>query len=159
MGQHIVKYVNLTLLILYPISWFSPLMSAGLLPLFGMSEITIISGILTLWQNDPFLSLIVVLFAVLLPMGKTLCKVAIDFGLAPKSWTHALAILSRFAMADVFLIALYITAAKGIGVGRVETEWASCCRRRVPVQTSTRQSEWGNSMPQSPHTLQWVHVA
>ena len=123
MGQQVVKYVNLTLLILYPISWFSPLMSAGLLPLFGMSEITIISGILTLWQNDPFLSLIVVLFAVLLPMGKTLCKVAIDFGLAPKSWTHALAILSRLAMADVFLIALYITAAKGIGVGRVETEW------------------------------------
>ena len=123
MGQHVVKYVNLTLLILYPISWFSPLMSAGLLPLFGMSEITIISGILTLWQNNPFLSLIVVLFAVLLPMGKTLCKVAIDLGLAPKSWTNALAILSRFAMADVFLIALYITAAKGIGVGRVETEW------------------------------------
>jgi uncharacterized paraquat-inducible protein A len=123
MGQHVVKYVNLTLLILYPISWFSPLMSAGLLPLFGMSEITIISGILTLWQDDPFLSLIVILFAVLLPMAKTLCKVAIDFGLAPKSWTHALAALSRFAMADVFLIALYITAAKGIGVGRVETEW------------------------------------
>ena len=121
MGQHVVKYVNLTLLILYPISWFSPLMSAGLLPLFGMSEITIISGILTLWQDDPFLSLIVVLFAVLLPMGKTLCKASIDFGMAPKSWTFAA--LSRFAMADVFLIALYITAAKGIGVGRVETEW------------------------------------
>jgi uncharacterized paraquat-inducible protein A len=56
-------------------------------------------------------------------MAKTLCKAAIDFGLAPKSWTHALAALSRFAMADVFLIALYITAAKGIGVGRVETQW------------------------------------
>ena len=118
-----MKYVNLTLLILYPISWFSPLISAGLLPLFGISEITIVSGILTLWQDDPFLSLIVVLFALLLPMGKTLCKAAIDFGLAPKSWTHALAVLSRFAMADVFLIALYITAAKGIVVGRVETEW------------------------------------
>ena len=123
MGQHVVKYANLTLLILYPISWFSPLMSAGLLPLFGMSEITIISGILTLWQDDPFLSLIVVLFAVLLPVGKTLCKAAIDFGVAPKSWTHAVAALSRFAMADVFLIALYIAAAKGINVGRVETEW------------------------------------
>ena len=123
MGQHVVKYVNLTLLILYPISWFAPLMSAGLLPLFGVSEISIMSGILTLWQGDPFLALIVVLFAVLLPMGKTVCKAAIDFGLAAKSWTHALVALSRFAMADVFLIALYITAAKGIGVGRVETEW------------------------------------
>ena len=123
MGQHVMKYLNLTLLILYPISWFSPLMSAGLLPLFGMSEITMISGILTLWQDDPLLSLIVILFAVLLPMVKTLCKAAIDFGRAPKPWTHGLAVLSRFAMADVFLIALYITAAKGIGVGRVETQW------------------------------------
>ena len=123
MGQYLLKYVNLTLIILYPVSWFAPLMSAGLLPLFGMSEITIICGIQNLWQDDPFLSMVVVVFAVLLPMGKTLCKSAIDFGFAPKSWTHALAILSRFAMADVFLIALYITASKGIGVGRVETEW------------------------------------
>ena len=123
MGQHVVKYLNLTLLILYPISWFSPLMSAGVLPLFEMSEITMISGILTLWRDDLLLSLIVILFAVLLPMGKTLCKAAIDFGMSPKSWTHRLAVLSRCAMADVFLIALYITAAKGTGVGRVETQW------------------------------------
>jgi paraquat-inducible protein A len=26
-------------------------------------------------------------------------------------------------MADVFLIALYIVAAKGVGVGRLETAW------------------------------------
>jgi hypothetical protein len=26
-------------------------------------------------------------------------------------------------MADIFLIALYIVAAKGVGVGRVETAW------------------------------------
>ena len=123
MDQHVVKYVNLALVILYPISWFSPLMSAGLLPLFGMSEITIMNGIQTLWQKDAFLSFIVLIFAMFLPMGKTLCKLAIDFGFAPKSWTHTLAMLSRFAMADVFLIALYTTAAKGIGVGRIETEW------------------------------------
>ena len=98
-------------------------MSAGLLPLFKNVEITIISGILTLRMIR--LSLIVVLFAVLLPM-ETLCKAAIDFEI-PKSWTHALAALSRFAMADVLLIALYITAAKGIGVGRVETEWGYTC--------------------------------
>ena len=32
-------------------------------------------------------------------------------------------VLGRLAMADVFLIALYIVAAKGVGVGRVETAW------------------------------------
>lgn len=30
-------------------------------------------------------------------------------------------LLGRFAMAEVFLLALYITLAKGIGVGRIET--------------------------------------
>ena len=79
MGQHVVKYVSLTLLILYPVS---PLMSAGLLPVRDV-EITIISGILTLWQDDPFLSLIVILFAVLLPMGKTLCRPRLISGWPP----------------------------------------------------------------------------
>lgn len=31
--------------------------------------------------------------------------------------------MGRLAMVDVFLIALYITLAKGMGVGRVETAW------------------------------------
>lgn len=123
MGFDTLKYLNLLLLLLYPVSWFAPLMSAGLLPLFGMTDITILSGIQSLWSDDPFLSIIVALFAVILPMAKTIVKSAIDFGFAAKSWGTTLVILSRFAMADVFLIALYITAAKGIGVGRVDTQW------------------------------------
>jgi uncharacterized membrane protein len=35
----------------------------------------------------------------------------------------ALSVLGKLAMADVFLIALYITLSKGIGVGRIETAW------------------------------------
>jgi len=35
----------------------------------------------------------------------------------------ALSILGKLAMADVFLIAIYITLAKGIGLGRVEPAW------------------------------------
>ena len=31
--------------------------------------------------------------------------------------------MGRLAMADVFLIAIYIVVAKGIGVGRLETGW------------------------------------
>ena len=31
--------------------------------------------------------------------------------------------IGKLAMADVFLIALYITLSKGIGVGTVETAW------------------------------------
>jgi len=32
-------------------------------------------------------------------------------------------VLGKLAMADIFLIAIYITLADGIGVGRVETAW------------------------------------
>ncbi|MEM6390734.1 MAG: paraquat-inducible protein A, partial [Pseudomonadota bacterium] len=35
----------------------------------------------------------------------------------------ALQFLGKLAMADIFLIALYIVIAKGVGVGRVETAW------------------------------------
>jgi uncharacterized paraquat-inducible protein A len=35
----------------------------------------------------------------------------------------AVEVLGKLAMADVFLIAVYVTLAKGISVGRVETAW------------------------------------
>ena len=38
--QTTLKFANLALLILFPIAWFAPLMRAGLLPLFGLSEIS-----------------------------------------------------------------------------------------------------------------------
>ena len=31
--------------------------------------------------------------------------------------------MGRLAMADVFLVALYIVTAKGVGLGHVETAW------------------------------------
>ena len=37
--------------------------------------------------------------------------------------TPLLGILGKLAMADIFLIALYITLAKGVGVGRLEPAW------------------------------------
>jgi uncharacterized paraquat-inducible protein A len=32
-------------------------------------------------------------------------------------------VLGKLAMADIFLIALYITLTKGIGIGRIEVAW------------------------------------
>jgi hypothetical protein len=40
-----LKYANLALLVLYPVAWFAPLMRAGLLPVFGLSEISVITGL------------------------------------------------------------------------------------------------------------------
>ncbi|MBV0911476.1 paraquat-inducible protein A [Anianabacter salinae] len=116
-------YTNLSLLILFPLAWTAPLLRAGLLPLFGLSEISVLSGIASLWRTDPALALIVALFALVLPYAKTLALAAIQLGCLPRRWLPALTVLTKFAMADVFLVALYIVLAKGTGVGRVETAW------------------------------------
>ncbi len=121
--QTALRYANLALLILFPVAWAAPLMRAGLLPLFGLSEISLLSGIASLWRTDIVLALVVALFALVAPIAKTAGLAAIQFGLAPPRLLPLIALAGKFAMADIFLIAIYITLAKGIGVGRVEPAW------------------------------------
>lgn len=119
----ILKYANLSLLLLYPVAWFAPLMRAGLLPFFAMSEISVISGLQALWKTDIFLALLVTSFALFAPYLKTIGLALVHFRIARRRLLPALEVLGRLAMADIFLIALYIVIAKGVGVGRVETAW------------------------------------
>ena len=118
-----LKLANLSLLVLYPVAWFAPLMKAGLLPLFGLSEISVISGLQSLWGSDVVLALAVTVFALFAPYLKTLGLALVHFDLLKPVALPALHILGKLAMADIFLIALYISIAKGIGVGRIETAW------------------------------------
>ncbi|NIY80339.1 paraquat-inducible protein A [Celeribacter sp. HF31] len=122
-----LRLLNLSLLILFPIAWAAPLLKAGLLPLFALSEISVLSGIGALWEKDKFLALVVVFFAILAPIGKVLAmegllsgRLSDNLSERVKPWLYH---LGRLAMADVFLIAIYITVAKGIGVGRLEVGW------------------------------------
>jgi len=114
---------NLLLLVVFPIAWNAPLLRAGLLPFFGLSEISIVSGIAELWESDRVLAAIVVLFAIVAPYLKTLGLAAIQLEVLSRTWLRTVMLLGRLAMADVFLIALYIVIAKGVGVGRIETAW------------------------------------
>lgn len=118
-----LRYANLALLILFPIAWFAPLLRAGLLPLFGLSEISVISGLQSLWGSDVFLALLVTFFALFAPYVKTLGLALVQFDLLDRKVLPALTVLGKLAMADIFLIALYIVLAKGIGVGTVEVAW------------------------------------
>jgi len=119
-----LKYANLTLLILFPIAWFAPIMRAGLgLPLFGLSEISIVTGLQSLWETDIYLALLVSFFALFAPYMKTIGLALIHFRLLRRKVLPVLQILGKLAMADIFLIALYITVTKGIGIGRVEAAW------------------------------------
>lgn len=118
-----IRWLNLSLLVLYPIAWGAPLLRAGLLPLFGLSEISVITGLQSLWESDVILALLVTAFALFAPYLKTLGLALVHFDLLDRRVLPGLNILGKLAMADVFLIALYITLAKGIGVGTVETAW------------------------------------
>lgn len=123
MSLQVLRIANLALLVLFPVAWFAPLMRAGLLPLFGLSEISIISGMQSLWDSDVALALLVTFLALFAPYVKTIGLALIHFGLMRRKVLPVLSILGKLAMADVFLVALYITIIKGIGIGRVETGW------------------------------------
>ena len=118
-----LKLANLALLIMFPLAWFAPLMRAGLLPLFGLDEISVITGLQSLWGTDVILALIVTTFAIFAPWLKTLGLALIHFNLASPKFLPALHIMGRLAMADIFLIALYIVLVKGIGLATVEVAW------------------------------------
>jgi len=115
--------LNLALLVAFPLSWFAPVMRAGLLPLFGLDEISIITGLQSLWETDATLALIVTFMAVFAPMLKLIGLALMQFGLVSDRLAPVLAWLGKLAMADIFLIALYIVVVKGVGLATVQVAW------------------------------------
>ncbi|MEL7091646.1 MAG: paraquat-inducible protein A [Pseudomonadota bacterium] len=151
------RWINLALLILFPLSWFAPLMRAGLLPLFGLSEISVITGLQSLWGSDVFLALVVTVFALFAPYLKTMGLALMHWRLLSPRVLPVLAILGKLAMADIFLIALYITLAKGIGVGRIEVAWGlylftACILISLWVSYATEQSRKRTPIVSDPET-------
>ena len=118
-----MKFLNLSLLVLFPVAWFAPLIRAALLPVFGMDEISVVTGLQSLWGSDAALALLVTFLAVFAPFAKTLGLALIHFNLLSPRTLPALNVMGKLAMADVFLIALYIVIVKGAGYVTIETAW------------------------------------
>ncbi len=118
-----LRYANLSLLVLFPISWAAPMLRAGLLPFFALDEISVLTGLQALWEKDIFLAVLVTFLALFAPYMKTMGLALVQFRLASPRLMPALHLLGKLAMADIFLIAIYIVVAKGIGLGRLETAW------------------------------------
>ena len=145
-----MRWLNLTLLVLFPIAWAAPMLRAGLLPLFGLNEISVLTGIQALWESDIWLALLVTFLALFAPYAKTLGLALVHFHLADARIVPALTVLGKLAMADVFLIALYIVVLKGIGVGRVETAWGlylftGCILASLAISWATERQGRGRS--------------
>ncbi len=119
-----LRLLNLALIVLFPLSWFAPLMRAGLnLPFFGADEISVISGLQTLWQKDVTLALLVTFFALVAPMLKTLGLALIQFGQMRRKMLPLFNLMGKLAMAEIFLVALYIVISKGVTLARIEVAW------------------------------------
>jgi uncharacterized paraquat-inducible protein A len=118
-----LRVANLSLLILFPISWFAPLLRAGLLPFFDLDAISVVTGLQAIWEKDVVLALLVTFLAIFAPYLKTIGLALVQFRLASPRVLTVLHLLGRLAMAAIFLIALYIVVAKGVGIGKVETAW------------------------------------
>lgn len=149
-----LRAANLALLLLFPVAWFAPLMRAGMLPLFGLSEISVVSGLQSLWSTDVGLALLVTFFAIFAPYLKTIGLALLHAGLLSPRVLPALHLLGRLAMADIFLIALYIVLIKGVGLATVETAWGlwlftGCILASLALSflrpTSSRSGTWARA--------------
>ncbi|HBZ43046.1 MAG TPA: paraquat-inducible membrane protein A [Maritimibacter sp.] len=118
------KWLNLSLVVLFPVAWFAPLLRAGLnLPLLGLKDVSVISGLVALLQEDLFLAVIVFLFAILAPVVKVGGVALMHFGRLGAGWKPLFGVLGRLAMADIFLMSLYVVIVKGIALTKVEVGW------------------------------------
>ncbi|MCC6305975.1 MAG: paraquat-inducible protein A [Rhodobacteraceae bacterium] len=115
---------NLALLGLYPVAWFAPLLSAAL-PVWGGSTVSVVAGLQTLWQEDVGLAFLLTFFAVFAPYLKTIGLALVHFRLASPRILVALHLMGKLAMADIFLVAIYIIAFRGIGLGTVTLHWGT----------------------------------
>jgi len=123
MDRRLLIMAHVALLALYPVAWGAPILTAGLLPWFGQDNISILSGILALLGSDPILGLLIAILAIIAPFGKTvlgLASLVLDRDIlgASVAW-----LMSRLAMADIFLVSVYIVIAKGVGLGHIQTRW------------------------------------
>jgi len=119
----LLRVLNLSLLVAFPIAWFAPLMQAAVLPIFGMNEISIISGLQSLWRDDVFLAVLVTALALFAPYLKTIGLALVHFGLMRRKTLPILTMLGKLAMADIFLIALYVVIVRGAGRVTVQADW------------------------------------
>ena len=133
--QYIITYLNLALLVIFPIAWLSPLLTTSLLPqwhlpkwlgskvIFEPETLTVISSIQQLWETDIWLAMLVAAFALVAPILKCLGMALIHCKLLTVKAQPLLTILGKLAMADVFILALYIVLMKNVGVGYIEADW------------------------------------
>ncbi|MDT8856118.1 paraquat-inducible protein A [Paracoccaceae bacterium Fryx2] len=116
---------NLLLALLFPVAWFAPLMTVKVSLKFWAegTDLSVIGTLQGLWPDDPVLALLLTFAAIVAPTVKVLGTGLILLDLLSPRVQGALFHIGRFAMADVFLIAVYIAIFKGLDGGSITIGW------------------------------------
>jgi paraquat-inducible protein A len=105
----VLKIANLSLLVLFPVAWFAPILKSGLIPFLSLNENSIMTALQQVWGHNIYLALL------------------IQFNLASPRLMDGVTFIGKLAMADIFLISIFIVIFTGIEVagvkGTVETAW------------------------------------
>lgn len=104
---------------------FVPLLTTRV-SFISYNEIVLARVAYDLFAFDKILFIIVFVFGMLFPVVKMavsiLCWYSFDSSLAGK-WNRKLAVLGKLSMLDVMLLALFIIAFKGVGIGTVQVRY------------------------------------
>ncbi len=113
------------LAVLFPVAWFAPLMTVKVRLAFWASgtDLTLISTLQSVWAEDAALGLVLTFAAIVAPTVKVLGTGLILLRLLSPRVAGILWHIGRFAMADVFLIAVYVALFKGMDGGTIAMGW------------------------------------
>ena len=109
----------------FPLAWFAPLMTVKVRLAFWTSgtEISLISTLQALWADDPALALVLGFLTLAAPLIKLAGAALVLLGRLSPGAEGLLWWLGRLAMADVFLIVVYMALFKGLDGGTITPEW------------------------------------
>ena len=109
----------------FPVVLFVPLLTTKLF-FYSRNDLVLARGAYDLFHADRFLFVIVFLFGIVIPLFKmvssVLCWYYLDIAFVAR---HAdkLCEMGRLAMLDVMLLAIFVIAFKGVGLGSVEIKY------------------------------------
>jgi paraquat-inducible protein A len=120
-----IGYAAISVAILFPVTLVVPILSTRI-PLLSYNEIVLARVAYDLFRTDKVLFVIVVVFGIIVPWCKSVLSCFFWYFLS--SPAHAryfdlLALLGKLSMLDIMLLAIFIVAFKGLGIGHVEIRY------------------------------------
>jgi paraquat-inducible protein A len=117
--------ISLLLIVSLPITFFVPLLTTTFW-FFMQTDITLARAVSDLFRIDKFLFAIVVVFGVVFPFLKAIMSVVCWYYFEISTIERPLQVLgylAKLSMLDIMLLAFFVVAFKGVGMGTVHVRY------------------------------------